>query len=325
MVVDRVLVVECFGDRAVLVSAVRLSVRPVFRGFRLARDSARVVVAGSARPEPAERLHELAFVFDLERQVLLLPELAEAHERLQFAAEEEQREGDDPVFEAFARLRLLVLVVVVRDLLEVFGVVLDERVQLLVQVEVEVLDLAEEQGRLLELLVGRVVDQEVLVDKVVALHGEAHPRARAVGFVELREHFLLDVVLHGFEQAVDLPRDLDVVEVLVAALLLVAEVYVLLQLQFDFVVEAELHALELDQPALLGQYLPDRLLVLGDLLHALGFAVGVPLLLELLFHLLDELEVDFDLLPELGPVEAALGRDDSVGSVRGLGAAGAAR
>jgi len=48
---------------------------------------------------------------------------------------------------------------VVRNLLEIFGIVLDERVEFLVQVEVEVFDLAEEQGRFLELLVGRVLDQ----------------------------------------------------------------------------------------------------------------------------------------------------------------------
>lgn len=61
---------------------------------------------------------------------------------------------------------------VVRDLLEVFGILLDECVEFLIQVEVEVFDLAEEQGWFFELFVGGVVDQEVLVDKVVTLDGQ---------------------------------------------------------------------------------------------------------------------------------------------------------
>lgn len=58
------------------------------------------------------------------------------------------------------------------------------------------------------------------------------------------------------------------VEVFVTAILFVTQVDVLLQLQLDFLVETELHALELDQPALLREYLPDLFLVLRDLLHA---------------------------------------------------------
>lgn len=58
------------------------------------------------------------------------------------------------------------------------------------------------------------------------------------------------------------------VEVFVTALLLVTQVDVLLQLQLDFLVETELHPLELDQSALLSEYLPDLFFVLRDLLHA---------------------------------------------------------
>lgn len=48
---------------------------------------------------------------------------------------------------------------VVRDLLEVFGILLDECVEFLIQVEVEVFNLAEEQGWFFKLFVGGVVDE----------------------------------------------------------------------------------------------------------------------------------------------------------------------
>lgn len=93
---------------------------------------------------------------------------------------------------------------VVRDLLEVFSILLDECVEFLIQVEVEVFDLAEKQGWFFELFVGGVVDQEVLVDKVVTLDGEPQPDPGAVCLLVLCQDLNLDVVVHRVYQTVNL-------------------------------------------------------------------------------------------------------------------------